>query len=151
MHSDADLSLLAVDLVAAGSHFARAAYQVSEVGLSYVSLRALAAIEREPGLRVGELAVREGITQPSMSQTIKRLVDDGLLERTPSAEDARASDLTITEAGRDAVRRYRADSAEQIVPVFRDLSPGEVETLQAAAELLPRLTEQLRHHSGGHA
>lgn len=148
MHSDADLSLLAVDLVAAGSHFARAAYQVSEVGLSYVSLRALAAIEREPGLRVGELAVREGITQPSMSQTIKRLVDDGLLERTPSAEDARASDLTITEAGRDAVRRYRADSAEQIVPVFRDLSPGDIDALQRAAEILPGLTKQLRENLG---
>lgn len=149
MHSD--LSRLAADLVAAGSHFARAAYHASGVGHSYVALRALAAIEREPGVRVGELARREGITQPSMSQAIKKLVAEGLVHRNPSVDDARATDLTITDAGRAVLGEYRRGVAVGVAPVFRDLSPGEVETLQAAAELLPRLTEQLRHHSGGHA
>lgn len=144
MHSDETLSRLAIDLVAAGSHFARATFQAAGSDLSYVSLRALAALEREPGLRVGELARREGITQPSMSQAIKRLVDEGFVTRKPSLDDARASDLTITDPGRDAVRSYREASARELVPIFRDLSPGDIDTLARAAEILPGLTAQLR-------
>lgn len=149
MQSDQDLASLAVDLVSAGSHFARAVFQATGTELSYVSLRVLATLEREPGLRVGELARREGITQPSMSQAIKRLVDDGLVDRAPAPDDARASELTVTDAGRRVVRDYRDASARQVVPMFRDLSPGDVETLQSAAALLPKLTEQLRDRKGG--
>lgn len=144
MLSESELSRLAIDLVAAGAHFARAAYQTSGVEVSYVSLRVLAALEREPGLRVGELATREGIMQPSMSQAIKKLVDDGLVTRNPAPDDARATNLTITEAGRQAVSAYRAGVAEKIGPVFRELSAGEVETLAEAARLLPQLTQRLR-------
>ena len=147
MYSDAELAHLAVTLVVVGSHFNRATYQVSGVGVSYVSLRVLAAIEREPGLRVGELAKREGITQPSMSQAVKRLVDAGLVKRITNAQDARASDLTVTEAGRDTVQRYRTTASEKIVPVFRSLSTDDIETLEKAVEILPVLTNQLRKNS----
>lgn len=146
MHSDAELAHLAVTLVAVGSHFNRATYHVSGVGVSYVSLRVLAAVEREPGLRVGELAKREGITQPSMSQAVKRLVDAGLVNRITNAQDARASDLTVTEAGRDTVQQYRAAASEKIVPVFRSLSEDDIETLEKAVEILFDLTNQLRQN-----
>lgn len=144
MHSDETLSRLAVELVAAGSHFTRATFQASGSELSYVALRVLAALEREPGLRVGELAYREGIAQPSMSQVIKRLVAEDLVDREPSPDDARASDLTVTDAGRAAIKAYRQASVRELVPVFRDLSPNEIDTLIHAAELLPRLTQRLR-------
>ncbi len=144
MFSDETLSHLAVDLVAAGSHFARATFQATGSELSYVSLRVLATLQREPGLRIGELARREGITQPSMSQAIKKLVAEGLVAREPSPDDARAFDLTITDAGRAEVRAYREDSVHALVPEFRDLSPDDVETLIKAAEILPVLTARLR-------
>lgn len=144
MHSDETLSRLAIDLVAAGSHFARATFQATGSELSYVSLRVLATLEREPGLRIGELARREGITQPSMSQAVKKLAAEGLVAREPSLDDARATDLTITEAGRAAVKAYREASARELAPVFRKLSPADLETLTQAAKLLPELTARLR-------
>lgn len=149
MHSDGTLSRLAVELVAAGSHFTRATFQASGSELSYVALRVLAVLEREPGLRVGELAYREGIAQPSMSQVIKRLVAEGLVDREPSPDDARASDLTVTDAGRAAIKAYRQASVRELVPVFRDLSPGDVDTLIHATEILPGLTARLRGTNAG--
>lgn len=144
MHHDEELAELAVDLVAASSHFARAAFQASRFTLSYVSLRVLATLDREPGLRVGELAIREGITQPSMSQAVKLLVDGDLVTRTPSAEDARASELTVTQAGREVLSNYREISAHEVVPTFASLPPSDIAALQRAAELLPELTQALR-------
>ena len=143
MHSDETLSRLAIDLVAAGSHFTRATFQASGSKLSYVALRVLAALEREPGLRIGELARREGIAQPSMSQLMKRLVTEGLVAREPSPIDARAYDLTITDAGSAAVREFREASTRELVPVFRDLSPDQIAALIQAAEILPGLSERL--------
>ncbi|MCT2338708.1 MarR family winged helix-turn-helix transcriptional regulator [Corynebacterium sp. p3-SID1056] len=134
---------LANDLVWASSRFARTAYQATPVQLSYVSLRAMAAINREPGLRVGELARLEGITQPSMSQAIKKLVDDNLITRHPSPEDARATDLMITDKGRDILQKYRADSAAQIVPVLDTLDDDDIAVLKRASELLQHITEEL--------
>ena len=134
---------LANDLVWASSRFARTAYQATPVQLSYVSLRAMAAINREPGLRVGELARLEGITQPSMSQAIKKLVDDNLITRHPSPEDARATELMITDKGRDILQKYRADSAAQIVPVLDTLDDDDIAVLKRASELLQHITEEL--------
>lgn len=134
---------LANDLVWASSRFARTAYQATPVQLSYVSLRAMAAINREPGLRVGELARLEGITQPSMSQAIKKLVDDNLITRHPSPEDARATDLMITDKGRDILQKYRADSAAQIVPALDSLPDEDVAVLKRGSELLQHITEEL--------
>lgn len=134
---------LANELVWASSRFARTAYQATPVQLSYVSLRAMAAINREPGLRVGELARLEGITQPSMSQAIKKLVDDNLITRHPSPEDARATDLMITDKGRDILQKYRADSAAQIVPVLDTLDDDDIAALKRASELLQHITEEL--------
>lgn len=134
---------LANDLVWASSRFARTAYQATPVQLSYVSLRAMAAINREPGLRVGELARREGITQPSMSQAIKKLVDENYITRHPSPEDARATDLMITDKGRDILQQYRTDSAAQIVPVLDALDDADIAALNRAAELLQHITQEL--------
>lgn len=134
---------LANDLVWASSRFARTAYQATPVQLSYVSLRAMAAINREPGLRVGELARREGITQPSMSQAIKKLVDENYITRHPSPEDARATDLMITDKGRDILLKYRNDSAAQILPVLDTLSDDDIAVLHRASELLQQITEEL--------
>ena len=143
--------MLAVNLIATGSHFTRAAYQASGTELSNVSMRALAALEREPGLRIGELAAREGIRQPSMSQVMKRLVGDDYVSRQPANDDARATALHITDAGREVLRNYRAAAAEALAPVFEALEPEDVATLERAAELLPELTAELKQRTGGHA
>lgn len=151
MHSNEDLAALAVELIAAGSHFTRAAYQASGMEFSNVSMRALAALEREPGLRIGELAAREGIRQPSMSQAMKRLVEDGYAARHTADDDARATALTITDAGRKVLRSYRAAAAEAVAPVFDALKPEDVATLKRAAELFPELTADLKQRTGGRA
>lgn len=134
---------LANSLVWASSRFARTAYQATPVQLSYVSLRAMSALNREPGLRVGELARLEGITQPSMSQAIKKLVDGGFITRHPSPEDARAADLMITDKGRDILLKYRNDSAAQILPALDTLSDDDIAVLHRASELLQQITEEL--------
>lgn len=82
---------------------------------------------------------------------MKRLVDDGYAARHTADDDARATALTITDAGREALHNYRTAAAEAVAPVFETLKPEDVATLQRAAELLPELTTELRQREGGRA
>ena len=51
-----------------------------------------------------ELAVRLGMAQPTVSAWIKRLTEEGQIERRPHPTDGRSYLLEVTDAGRTALR-----------------------------------------------
>ncbi len=58
-------------------------------------------LQREPGyIRLTELSSALAISQPSASVTVRALIDKGLVERGPVADDRRAVALSLTEKGR---------------------------------------------------
>ena len=70
------------------------------------------------GVRAIDVAETLGLHKSTMSRNIAVLERLGLVTREPSAEDARARLLTITEPGRDLVRRgdQRPPSAGLVDP-----------------------------------
>ncbi|WP_428407262.1 MarR family winged helix-turn-helix transcriptional regulator [Hyphococcus sp.] len=50
---------------------------------------------------VGELAAAFQVAQPTMSSTVKKLLDKGYVSFTPDTEDRRVKRVTVTKAGRD--------------------------------------------------
>jgi DNA-binding MarR family transcriptional regulator len=54
----------------------------------------------EDGLRMGELARRARLSKQTMTQLIRRLERDGLVERRPDPSDARASLIFLTARSR---------------------------------------------------
>ena len=93
----------------------------------------------EKGLRQLEIEGRLLLAQHNVSRLVDRLEKGGLARRSPVAEDGRGQLVSITEEGRELLRRmwpvYR-DSIER--HVGRKLSDADAETL---AELLGRLIE----------
>src|ERR1700727_346458 len=69
-------------------------------GLSMTSAVTLAGLERLGPQRLTQLAAREGVTQPAMTQLISRLEEAGLARREASQEDGRGVLVVITDAGR---------------------------------------------------
>lgn len=70
----------------------------AEVRPSYGS--ALVPLFEEDGLRMGELARRSLLSKQTMTELVRRLERDGLVERRPDPEDARASLVFLTERSR---------------------------------------------------
>jgi DNA-binding MarR family transcriptional regulator len=56
-------------------------------------------------LRQGELCRRLGVTASTLTRNLERLVEQGLVARTPDPEDARASRVALTAAGRRQAAR----------------------------------------------
>jgi DNA-binding MarR family transcriptional regulator len=112
------------------------------VGVSPEQVSLLVAIKYAPGSGIRELAARERVSPPAMSNHVDRLERDGLVERTPSADDRRRVGLTLTDEGQRLLRRVRSRRTAWLASRLGKLSDEEVEALAAAIEPLSRLLQE---------
>jgi DNA-binding MarR family transcriptional regulator len=78
------------------TRFAAAGY--ADVRPSYGSV--LLPLYEEDGLRMGELARRARLSKQTMTDLVRRLERDGLVQRRPDPRDARASLIFLTRRSR---------------------------------------------------
>jgi DNA-binding MarR family transcriptional regulator len=116
--------------------------EAREVGISPEQVSLLVAIKYAPGIGVRELAARERVSPPAMSNHVDRLERDGLVSRTPSASDRRRVGLTLTDEGQRMLRRVRSRRTAWLATRLRGLSAEELEAVEAAFEPLSRLLRE---------
>jgi DNA-binding MarR family transcriptional regulator len=108
-------------------------------GMSLTATATLATLERSGPCRLTSLAVREGVTQPAMTQLIARLQDAGLVERAADPGDGRVVQIHITADGRALLGRRRAVRAERLAGLLAQLSRDEQAALAAALPAMETL------------
>jgi DNA-binding MarR family transcriptional regulator len=112
------------------------------VGVSAEQVSLLVAIKYSPGIGAGELAARERISPPAMTKHVDRLERDGLVARTPSADDRRRVGLALTEEGRRVLRRVRSRRTAWLATRLRGLTPDELAAVEAAVGPLEKLLRE---------
>ncbi|RZU53120.1 DNA-binding MarR family transcriptional regulator [Krasilnikovia cinnamomea] len=134
MDPDTQLGYL---LVRCGDQQARAWQEALRAhGVNPRQFSMLASLAHDPGISQAELARRVMVTPQSMSESLTRLIDDGLIARG-STEPGRPARLGLTEAGRRALERaYPVVSAHQ-EQAFAALTADEKAEL---ARVLGKLT-----------
>ena len=126
--------------------------QIAQTGqLSFTAASVVAWLAREGPQRLTDLADREAVTQPAMTQLVSRLERDGLVQRGTSATDGRATVVSVTDAGRDVVERRRAERAQTFEKLLAQLSAEDRASINAAIPALVRLVEQVPAASRGTA
>jgi DNA-binding MarR family transcriptional regulator len=116
--------------------------EARQVGVSPEQVSLLVAIKYTPGIGVRELAARERVTPPALSNHVDRLERDGLVSRTPDASDRRRVGLTLTDEGQRVLRRVRSRRTAWLATRLRGLSPEELDAVEAAIEPLSRLLRE---------
>jgi DNA-binding MarR family transcriptional regulator len=113
--------------------FAAAGY--ADIRPSYGSV--LLPLFEEDGLRLGELGRRARLSKQTMTELVRRLERDGLVERRADPSDGRASLVYLTSRTRAFEPVAAEVLAELDLLVRRRLDDEGVETLKAAlTELL---------------
>jgi DNA-binding MarR family transcriptional regulator len=92
--------------------------------------------------RITELAAREGITQPAVTQLVNRLEARGWVVRTTDPDDRRAVLVELTDVGVEEFEHLRADYRALMRSYMADLDYEELETLSDALEILDRVVER---------
>ena len=110
----------------------------SDTDLSLADYHVLNALTDAPGgrMQVSDLAALIGWERSRASHQLRRLCERGLAERIPSDDDGRATDATLTKAGREAIRVAAPGHVALVRRMFFDPLPDE---------LLPPLTAALEH------
>ncbi|MDV9176644.1 MarR family transcriptional regulator [Streptomyces sp. W16] len=116
-----------------------------EGGLTMPERTALAQLDRTGPTTSSALARDAQITAQAMGATLGALRTQGLVERRPDPDDGRRVVLTVTDAGRQALRNKRNARAELIGRALTGgaFTPTELEQLAAAAPLLERLAQNI--------
>jgi DNA-binding MarR family transcriptional regulator len=104
-----------------------------EHDLSLTQLRAL-GILRDRRLRMAGLARFLGLEKSTMSGLVERAERRGLLERTPSADDRRAVDVSLTPAGIELAERVHAEVSRALAPSLVGLASADRARLAALLE-----------------
>jgi DNA-binding MarR family transcriptional regulator len=116
--------------------------EAREVGISPEQVSLLVAIKYTPGIGVRELAARERVSPPALSNHVDRLERDGLVSRTPSVSDRRRVGLALTDEGQRVLRRVRSRRTAWLATRLGGLSPEELDAVEAAVEPLWHLLHE---------
>jgi DNA-binding MarR family transcriptional regulator len=145
MSHDPDVEQVAAALRLSIGLLLRRLRQVKAEGeLTLPESSALARLERGGSTTSAALARLEQISPQSMGATLGTLEARGMIKRAPDPEDGRRVFLSITEAGRQALRDRRTAAVEQLAQALATGFTGaELNQLMAAAPLLERLAQSI--------
>jgi DNA-binding MarR family transcriptional regulator len=118
----------------------------NQLGLSSAQLFVLTEVGRTPEISLKDLAERTRTDQSSVSVVVTRLVEAGLLQRDRSPDDARRLVISLTRAGRAALKRAPRVAQEALIEVLDALPAAERKRF---AETFARVVEHLDPGSGG--
>lgn len=109
--------------------------------VSFTAVSTLSTLAHAGPHRLTELAVHEGVSQPSMTAMVSRLERHGLIERRTDPSDGRIVLVSITDAGRDMLRRRQASRVAFLASLADRLDDADKRALVQAAPALQRLTD----------
>ena len=107
--------------------------------LAVSQLELLSALAENPAMRPGQLAHLLHMRPNTVTTIVNALVAHGMVSRAPADNDRRAIELTVTEAGRDAVHSWQAVNAALLSDALGTLSGQQRRALASAVPALDAL------------
>ena len=105
--------------------------------LTLLQFHFLKVIALDGGYQVGELASFLGVSPPAATKNVDKLERLGLIVRTPSKGDRRATLLLPSAKGRRLVDKYEGLKADRLAPVLEEMGSRDLDRL---TQLLKRFS-----------
>jgi len=135
--TDIDVELLAEAIAAINRRTRREL--ALPIGVSAVS--ALRTVLVSGPIKLGDLALHEGVTPATLSRIVATLEEQGYVTRRASMSDRRSASLVATADGRKLIDRIRRDRGNVIRTRVDSLTPAQRRALHAALPALAALAE----------
>jgi DNA-binding MarR family transcriptional regulator len=109
--------------------------------LAVAQLELLSALAEHPGFRPGQLARLLHMRPNTVTTIVNALTTQGMISRSTPVGDRRAIELTITDAGQQAVHAWQATNAAVLHLALSTLPAPQRRALAAAVPALEALAE----------
>ncbi len=104
--------------------------------LSVPQFRCLNFIDHAPASSIGEVAAFLGVTMPTASAMVDRLVRSGAVEPRTACHDRRRQQLHLTVSGQTQLRRLKQAAHAELARVLAQRSAADLEVLRAGLAVL---------------
>lgn len=104
--------------------------------LSIPQVRTLAYLHRSPGSCLFHLAEHLGVTRPTASTVVERLVRRGMVSRAEDPQERRRVMLRLTPLGLRHFERTRQATQRWMAAVLSQLSPAELRHIKKGVTVL---------------
>ena len=116
--------------------------------LAVAQLELLGALAEQPGTRPGQLARRLHMRPNTVTTLVNALTTRGMVRRVTAEDDRRAVELTVTEAGRQAMLAWQATNAAVLHLALSTLPARQRRALDAAVPALDALASAVDRLAG---
>ena len=123
--------------------FVRLREHLVDQGASVPAIRVLAQLRDRGPSRVTVLATALQVSQPTMTQQLHRLAEQGRIVRTFDAGDGRAVRAELTDKGRAVLDALVASRSALLVAGLEQLDESDRDAIAAATPALDRLADAL--------
>jgi DNA-binding MarR family transcriptional regulator len=101
----------------------------TSLSLTRAQLRILAQLRQDGPAAVGQLAGLLGVTLPSITATVDRLVQAGLVTREDDPTDRRRVINKLTPTGTALIERLQEGKRARLIVALEHLSPEDIDVL----------------------
>jgi len=114
--------------------FLRLEAALQPLGVTTTQFRILTALSRGDKRSSAELSRLFGVKPQTMIKQIVNLESNGLIERNLAKGSRRVLEVSMTEAGRGALRACDKAATSVETAIFSSFAPGELDTYRALME-----------------
>lgn len=122
------------------ARLARIMRQQDQSGFTPTTMAALATIERQGPLTLGELAAIEQVAPPTVTKSVTRLEAAGFVTRQQDDTDRRIHRVQVTAEGHRQLQEARSRRTAWLATRLHQFDPDELERLADVLDLFERLT-----------
>lgn len=115
-------------------------------GLTVTEWRVIAILGRFPGITAAEVAQRSAMDKVAISRTVKRLMEQGHVERHDSDSDRRSKHLWLSREGRRVYRAIVPAALEFERRLLAGLTSSERKRMERLLDKLDAAAERLLEH-----
>jgi DNA-binding MarR family transcriptional regulator len=110
-------------------------------GLGPGSISALATLVRGGPMRLGDLAVREGVAPPTLTRIVTGLEESGYVVRAPDPDDRRATRVQATDTAAELVAGVGLARVSRLRDRIDTLGDDDLRRLLEAVPVIEALAE----------
>lgn len=109
---------------------------VKSLGFSMPQFFLLMQVYHKKNCGISDLSDHMEITAAAASQTVEKLVQSGLMERTEDPNDRRAKQVTLSSKGRDLIEKSIAERFRWVDALEKSLSAAQQAKIREALTIL---------------
>ncbi|MGP9420878.1 bifunctional helix-turn-helix transcriptional regulator/GNAT family N-acetyltransferase [Ewingella sp. AOP9-I1-14] len=107
----------------------------------------LLEVENHGSMTAAQLVQILGLEKSSVSRMLTKLVSAGELEETPSTDDARIKQLTLTAQGRKTVEKINSYGSQQVIAALQKMNPHQQQTVSQGLRFYAEALKACRQES----